>query len=409
MRDIVHLSAQVRFFFCRWHTLERASCPWNCRASYPLAVVTSACEAPALQRMEMYDVAIVGGGPAGSTCAAFCAANGLRVILIERAKFPREKVCGDCINPACWPVLRRLGVDQQVRAAQHCVLDCVDFIDARGNTLRVKLPRGQNAEIAIKRSTFDSILLEGAREQGAEIREGTIVQAVARAGADSAWEIDAEGDRVSARLLVAADGRNSTVARTLGLLPRLERDRVALQAHVPLPDGFGNRVVLQLLPGGYSGQAPVNDRELNLCLVGRAATLPSLRHWASERFQLPPQQQWRTITPLTRGAISPARKNLFLVGDAARVVEPFTGEGISYALNSGEIAAKMIYRLSCGADPIIVRQEFRRAYAAMYRGRLWINALARTAVVSPRVGSILFKLARVRPGWGRFLTRRVVR
>jgi menaquinone-9 beta-reductase len=355
----------------------------------------------------IYDVAIVGGGPAGSACASFCAANGLRTIVLEREKFPREKVCGDCINPACWPVLRRLGVEQQVRGALHGVLDFVEFIDRRGESVRIELPRGSNGEIAIKRSLLDLILLERAREGGAEVCDGTIVHALARS--DVAWEINTGGESISARFVVAADGRNSTVARVLGLLPRLRPERVALQAHVPLPLGFGNRVVLQLLRGGYSGQAPVNERELNVCLVGRPATLPGLRQWAAKHFRLAPEQQWRTVTPLTRASIPAAHKNLFLIGDAARVVEPFTGEGISYALNTGEIAAEMIHRLHRGASPLVMRQEFRRACAAMYRGRLWINALARIAVVSPRMGSLLFELARLQPALLRVLTRRIVR
>jgi geranylgeranyl reductase family protein len=354
-----------------------------------------------------YDVAIVGGGPAGSTCASFCVNNGLRTIVIEREKFPREKVCGDCINPLCWPVLRRLGIDRRMRDAQHGVLDGVEFINLGGERLRVDLPEGDNAEIAIKRSLFDFILLENAREYGAEVREDRIVRSIERARKDEPWQLSLGDEKIFARYLVAADGRNSTVARGLGLLRQAQRERIALQAHVPLPAGFGNRVVLQLLPGGYSGQAPVNERELNLCLVGRAATLPDLRSWARECFGLTPEPQWRTITPLTRSAISPVHENLFLIGDAARVVEPFTGEGIAYALHSGEIAAEMIHRLHRGANPMVVRQEFRRAHAAMYRGRLWINALTRAAVISPRMGSALFRLARWQPALLRFLTGKI--
>jgi geranylgeranyl reductase family protein len=355
----------------------------------------------------IYDVAIAGGGPAGSTCAAFCAKNGLHVLVIEREKFPREKVCGDCINPVCWPVLRRLGVDAQVRAAEHARLDVVEFIDQRNRRIAVQLPRGENAEIAIKRSIFDSILLERAKAAGADIRENATVRALGHDGAN--WQISIDDAEISARVLVGADGRNSTLARLLGLLPRSRRERVALQAHVPLPAGFGRRVVLQLLPGGYSGQAPVNERELNVCLVGRAETLPELRQWAAQHFSLTGDQRWRTVTPLARRAISPAHKNLFLIGDAARVVEPFTGEGIGYALNSGEIAAEMIQRLSRGANPFVARQEFRRAYSRMYRGRLWVNALTRAAVISPKTGSMLFQLARMQPRLARFLTSKIAR
>src|SRR5881275_252199 len=102
--------------------------------------------------MEIFDVAIVGGGPAGASCAAFCAAAGLRTLVLEREKFPREKVCGDCINPACWPVLERLEVAPEIRNCQHGLLNTVEFIGIGGRKLRVDLPRGEQIEIAIKRS-----------------------------------------------------------------------------------------------------------------------------------------------------------------------------------------------------------------------------------------------------------------
>ena len=321
----------------------------------------------------IYDVAIVGGGPAGATCAAFCAKAGLRVVVLEREKFPREKVCGDCLNPSIWPVLGRLQLEERVRGLPHANLERVEFIALNGRSVSVPL----ESEIAIKRSVFDAVLLQRAREFGAEIQEQVTLTSITRS---NEWLLNNE---LRARCLVAADGRNSTVARLLGLLPRIEKERVALQAHVPLPRDFGHRVALQLLPGGYSGQAPVNERELNVCLVGRAASLRSMREWAAQKFHLPRDQQWRTITPLARHAISPAHRDLFLVGDAARVIEPFTGEGIYYALRSGELAA----------HAIIHGSDYARAHAATYRQRLWINRLARFAVVSPRFGSALLRFA----------------
>src|ERR671933_367546 len=128
--------------------------------------------------MELVDVAIVGGGPAGSSCAAFCAAAGLRVTVLERAKFPREKVCGDCLNPACWPVLRRLGLVDRVRKLPHGTLDFVEFIAIGGRSVQVRLPEGERPEIAVKRSLFDELLLNRARELGAIVHEGTTVTAI---------------------------------------------------------------------------------------------------------------------------------------------------------------------------------------------------------------------------------------
>src|SRR5947199_8822954 len=289
--------------------------------------------------MELFDVAVIGGGPAGSVCAAFSAASGLSVDIIDSEKFPREKVCGDCLNPECWPILRRLGIDQCVRASPHGALDWVEFISVGDRHVRLELPRGEEAEIAIKRSAFDSVLLERAGKLGAEIREASTLTPIEKS--DGGWKLTIAETTTAfrVRVLVAADGRNSTVARLLGLLPRFAKERVALQTHIPLPSGFGNRVVLQLLAGGYSGQAPVNDSELNLCLVGKPKSIRALQIWARKRFELSAGQQWRTITPLRRGTVPAAHGNLLFAGDAARVVEPFTGERIFYALRPGEVAA----------------------------------------------------------------------
>jgi geranylgeranyl reductase family protein len=358
--------------------------------------------------MELVDVAIVGGGPAGSTCAAFCAAAGLRTLVIEREKFPREKVCGDCINPACWPVLERLKVAQQIRNSPHGALDAVEFIAINGKKIHIDLPRGDRSEIAIKRSAFDQLLLNRARALGAEVREETTLIALERSP-ERTWKIDIVRETFIARIVVGADGRNSTVARLRNLLPRPERERVSLQAHIPLPRDFGNRVVLQFLPEGYSGQAPVNERELNLCLVGTPPTISSLRQWAERNFNLPADQTWRTITPLSRDPVPVAHENLFFIGDTARVVEPFTGEGVYYALRSGELAAATIVKIIRGEDRQLAVREFARAHRAMYRGRLWVNQLARAAVLSPKVASTLLPLARLSPAVLRALTGKIVR
>ena len=357
----------------------------------------------------MFDVAIVGGGPAGSSCAAFCAAAGLRTAILERERFPREKVCGDCINPACWPILRRLEIAERMRNLPHGKLARVDFIEITGQRISVALPEDENAEIAIKRSLFDNLLLERARELGATVFESATVTALTSPDPrNEHWQISVGDEIVKTRTLVAADGRNSTVARLCGLLPRPARERVALQSHLPLPRDFGDRVVLEFRPEGYSGQAPVGDGQLNVCLVSVPKQIASLRVWAEQRFGISSDHSWRTITPLTREPISPAQPSLFFVGDAARVVEPFTGEGIYYALASGELAAKAIALQGEGGNAADVANAYAAAHAQLYRGRLWINRLARAAVLSPRVGSGFLRVARFQPALLRLLTGKIV-
>lgn len=312
------------------------------------------------------------------------------------------------MNPSCWPILRRLEIADRARQLPHAILDTVEFIAIRGQKVVVNLTSDERI-MAIKRSLFDALVMSRARELGAQIHEETTVTVLAAAAKGAGWQIEtAQGTTFSARTLVGADGRNSTVARLCNLLPRPARERVALQAHIPLPADFGSRVVLQFLREGYSGQAPVNDAELDLCLVSKPSNISALRRWAEQCFSLQQDHSWHTITPLTRVALSPAHDNLFMVGDAARVVEPFTGEGIFYALRSGELAAQALVKTIRGiydADPL---KEYAQAHAAMYRGRLWVNQLARTAVLSPRVASSFIHAARVQPIL-RSLTAKIVR
>jgi menaquinone-9 beta-reductase len=356
--------------------------------------------------MQMFDVAIVGGGPAGSSCAAFCAMAGLQSLILDREKFPREKVCGDCLNPSCWPVLERLELVQRVWDLPHSKLRSVEFIAIDGRKVIVDLPSDGGCEISVKRSLFDDLLLSRARELGADVHEQTTATGLSR---NDYWNIEtASGEFFQARILIGADGRNSTVAHLCNLLPRPARERVALQAHIPLPRDFGNRIVLQFLREGYSGQAPVTETQLNLCLVGTPPTISNLRHWAEREFQLAANQSWRTITPLTRSPIPSAHKNLFFIGDAARVVEPFTGEGIYYALRSGELAANAIAKILRGDDRNAALREFGRAYAQMYRGRLWINRLSRAAVLRPQLGSFFIHSARFNPAILKLLTAKIV-
>ena len=388
-------------------TFSNASKPTS-RCIQPFFDLRS-CARPMLpSAVQSFDVAIVGSGPAGAACAAFAAAAGLRVLLLERETFPREKVCGDCLNPSCCPVLGRLGIAERVRALPHAKLGRVDFIPIAGKKVSVDF-FGAEAEIAVKRSLFDQLLMERSAETGAVVQQGATVTGLSEPQDGGDWRIDAGVSSYTARILVAADGRNSTVARLLGLLPRIAKERVALQTHLPLPKDFGARVVLQFLPEGYCGQAPVSDRELNLCLVGRAASVPALRAWAEARFGIPRDHAWRTITPLRRGAVTAARNRLFLVGDAARVVEPFTGEGIYYALRSGELAAQAAQMIVVTGDAKAATQHYAAAHAELYRGRLWVNRIARAAVLSPRLTSSLLRSGLISRHVLRALTRKVVR
>src|SRR5262245_13716482 len=194
--------------------------------------------------MQLFDVAIVGGGPAGSSCAASCAVAGLRTLVLDREKFPREKVCGDCLNPSCWPVLERLALAERVRDLAHSQLCSVEFIAIDGRKVIVDLQSGADCEISVKRALFDDLLLKRARELGANVHEQTTVTRLSRNGD---WKIETDsGQTFQAPMLIGADGRNSTVARFCNLLPSPIRIRGAIHETIPLSEDFAQRGVINI-------------------------------------------------------------------------------------------------------------------------------------------------------------------
>jgi len=343
-----------------------------------------------------YDLIVVGAGPAGAVCAALLADAGRRVLLFDRARFPRDKVCGDCLNPSVWPLIDRLGLRERLLALPHTVVREISYHGIGGVAARVAMPH--NLEIVVKRRDLDALLVARAVEAGADFRDGVTVHRVA-----PGWEVASETGVFRTSILIAADGRNSAVARLAGRLPAATRERIAIQCHCPRPAWHGDSVRMMFYPGGYGGTARVGAEEINLCLVSRPDHLARVQAMATHDFALAPETEWRTISPLGRPDASDiAADGLFLIGDAARVVEPFTGEGIYYAMRSGELAAEAII---AGGDPAAT---YRRAHRDLYRGRLWINRLARMAGTHPRITSLALHALRPWPGALRLLTERVV-
>lgn len=347
----------------------------------------------------MYDVAIIGGGPAGATCATLCAKGGRSVLLLERSQFPREKVCGDCLNPLAWNVLEQLELRQRTLLLPHSVLEGVRFIGTNGLSVRVPFPQSTQPEIGVSRCNLDQLLLTRAREEGVRIHENTPLKKLRRLS--SGWQLECDEGVFEARQLVAADGRNSTVARQLGLLPPpLSDERIAVQTHLMQPTGLKSDVILQFVREGYAGLAPIGNNRANLCLVSRPRDLAAIKSWATTQFGLSEGQTWRSITPLRRTPLPPTHPQLWLTGDTAQVVEPFTGEGIAYALRTGALCAEALLR----DNPSL----YATRHAALYRGRLWLNHLARWACLNPKGGSALLLLGSVFPPFLQLLTRKVV-
>jgi flavin-dependent dehydrogenase len=367
---------------------------------------------------DTFDVVIIGAGPAGSACALSAGRAGLRAALVERAVFPRHKVCGDCLNPDVWPVLESLGsgVADTIRALPHTTPGKVRFVSAKGREVIIPVPG--KAERVILRQSMDDVLLNAARRAGTKILEDAPLTAVRRL-VGGAWRITTGpgGHTLNARALIAADGRNSTTCRLLNLFPSAASPRhgspsprMALQCHIPgsASPHSADAVSLEWTPYGYCGLAPVVGGLLNLCVVCQGNQLTAAKEDAARRYGTGPETAWHSIAPIERAPLPPAPPGLpglFLTGDAARVVEPFTGEGIFYALSTGLLAAEAARRYLTGSDGA---GFYRAAHARLYRQRLWINRIAGVTVTRPRLAETVLSVSRRQPTLLRWLTAKVI-
>ncbi len=340
-----------------------------------------------------FDVLIVGGGPAGASCAAVCACNGLKTAVLERCAFPREKVCGDCINPGCWAVIDALDLRAELNKLPHAPMRQLEFSYADQEKIKFSVSAANGSSgVAVKRSLFDYMLLENARQRGVYVNEGKPV--VRTEFAAGRWLVDTNTESFSARWLIAADGRNSSVCRMNGIYAKSPRNRVALQTYAGMDDRHSGAVGLKILPIGYCGYADVGADQLNVCLVGKPRAIPALKAWSAKAFRLPHNPVWQTISPIERRPAQAGKPQMLLIGDAARVVEPFTGEGIRYAMESGLLAGQI---LATDAQPTAKVRHYQREWKTIYTGRLWINCLAREAVKNPWLGRGILAAARAKP------------
>ncbi len=329
------------------------------------------------------DVVVVGAGPAGAASAVFLAERGHAVILLDKAAFPRPKICGEYLSPEAARVLDRLDVLKAVDAAGAQALRGMRITAPDGTVLDGVYPtegpwRGfRDHALAVPREVLDRLLVERARAL-VDVRERHRVTGLLREGGRVAG-VHAEredGARVEmrARLVVGADGRASVVARALGLVRPHRLRRLALIQHVSGIDGLGNRGEIYVDPPDYSILNPVAPGLVNLSLVvplahaapyrGRmetflAARLKQLRYLPTRLAGMRAEGPLRVMGPLAYRVREPRADGVVLVGDAAGFYDPFTGEGLYTALRSAELLAEV-------ADPALKRGDVAAAALAPY-------------------------------------------
>jgi len=319
------------------------------------------------------DVAVVGAGPSGSAAAAYLARDGLRVLVFERAHFPREKVCGDGLTPRAVEVLVDLGVEEQLRGLGYRPFSSFRMVSSSGESVVAGFPeygKGGEHGYVVPRIVLDRLLVETARTAGAQVFEDTEVLSLeqeADGRSDAvlrARSVAGEEMRIEARVIIAADGSRGSFSRTVLGADHMRPHGIAIRGYAEGVRDLGGLLHFfldpALLPGGYGWifpsshpAEPVNlgvgltmgllkKKGLRLSqLFNTFLSADSLarRHVEGIRFVTRP-----TACPVLLAARHGRRtfRGVLFVGEVAHLVDPLSGQGMAYALESGRSAAAAV-------------------------------------------------------------------
>ena len=305
--------------------------------------------------MRSYDAVVIGAGPAGSTTALRLAEAGASVLLVDKARFPRDKPCGGGLT---------------MRAVRQCPVDPAPVVEEEVDVVELRFRFGDTVVrhargpviLMTQRRRLDAFLLEAALERGADVREGTTVE-LAEGGNLSLGT----GERVRAAVVVGADGANGTTGRAVGLGDGIVHG-VAYEGNVPytaLPHGrYARRAVVELadIPGGYGWVFPKGDHA-NVGVGAWQSEGPRLREHlrrVCEGHGLPPEALDSLRghrLPLRLPGTRIAGQRALLVGDAAGLLDPVSGDGMYECFVSSRLAAVAIVDLLAGREQSLVPYE----------------------------------------------------
>jgi len=349
-----------------------------------------------------YDLIVAGAGPAGSACAITAARAGARVLLLEKDLFPRQRVCGEFVSPESLALLQGLLDNRTV--SSHALVDATRiFVDGKC----LKLPIDPVAQ-SIPRFHLDACLFEAAQRAGATSCEQTMIQQVRRAG--ELFQVETQSGVFSARAVVNSTGRWSKLTQ----FEVAEKEKwLGLKMHCT-ETAPPSSVDLYFFPGGYCGVTPVDSATVNACAMVRADVARSLEEVFSKHPDLLRRSQnWKplfaavTTSPLYFREPETEADGMLLAGDSAGFIDPFAGDGISLALQSGRLAAGTLipfFKGNCTLDHAC--EQYRAAYKKRFAPAFRNAARLRSAFAAPKwVRTVAFSVAGI-PGVGRSLIKR---
>jgi flavin-dependent dehydrogenase len=361
------------------------------------------------------DVVVVGGGPAGAAVSTLLRRRGHDVLLVDEATFPRDKVCGEGVSPEAWRLLDLVGAGPAVRALGPWPLRGMTVVSPDGATFRGDY--AGRAGFAARRLDLDHLLLAAARRAGVEVRESTSARRLVLGGGRVEGLVVENGggpEVVRARLVIGADGRRSLVARTLGLLREHRRLRkFAVRGYWEGMEGLGERGEMHVGGGGYCGIAPLAASAANVTFVLDRREMAAAGRGLEAFYREALRRRWprvaerlqrASLTAVPR-AIGPlalqARRVSFaggaLVGDSAGFYDPFTGEGVTLALRSAELAAGAADRVLRHAAAPGLLWEYEQTRAAATADKFRVNRLLQRIVAWPALANAVARRLARRP------------
>lgn len=363
----------------------------------------------------MFDLAIVGGGPAGTSAAIAARAAGANVLLLERGITPRHKVCGEFISAESLGLLDTLLSSEHKPLLKEAIRIAQTRIFLDGRTIRTQV---HPEAVSIARLDLDAALWTSAQECGVDARQRITVHKISGSGP---FRIQTSDGDFESRAVVNASGRWSNLTADPSLRSDSAGKWLGIKGHFSEP-ATQPSVDLYFFDGGYCGVQPVNlrgpgtdENRINACAMVRADVASTLMEVLSCHPQLKERSQnWRPLsTPISTSPLLfrvpvPDRGGILMAGDAAAFVDPFAGDGISLALRSGALAAQCLVPFF---QKDISLQDATLAYRRIYQERLahvfHASSMIRRALKLPRaIRKPMIYFVRTIPSLPEYLVKR---
>lgn len=364
-----------------------------------------------------YDAIIIGAGPAGSTAAIQLAKNQQRVLLLEKSRFPREKLCGEFLTPECLNIFDSLGICERLFDAGARIIRHFRLFAPDGRSLEVPMEwmaNGHPHAISLTRAKLDWLLLQRAREVGVDVREGFHVSPrLTWQGNLSVIEGKADGlttEKFAATLVIDASGRNGVFSnQNPQPASRFAGSRLfGCKVHLRGVEGLHELGELYFFGDGYGGLTEVEGDRVNLCFLTTEATLRkakgdrqqlldlTLRSNQAARRRLQSAVvagEWLGAGPIIYGRRR-TMPGVLAIGDANAFIDPFTGSGMLLAFTAGKLAAAIINEaFGSGVRELeAIRSRYEQQHRAQFGWRFRASSMLRGVAFKPMARNAMVTL-----------------